>query len=156
AVSMDNHKQSEPVFPPTDGPVRPLTDEEIERLQHRLGRPVDRDYLIHWVSQAIKDVVRLWGDPAQPTLRERRDSLVKIAKEGRRWIETVDTSPGLSALGPELDNVKRALARLCHRAEFLAKEIRVKRGNPPSSVAALTFIDRMLGIAKAAKVYPSS
>jgi hypothetical protein len=139
-----------------DSTVRALTDEEIERLQHQLGRPVDRDYLIYWMSQAIKDIVRLWGDPAQPTLRQRRDSLVKIAKEGRRWIKTVDTSPGLSQLGRELDDVKCALARLCHRAELLAKEIHVKRGNPRSSAAALTFIDRMIGIAKTAKVYPSS
>jgi len=146
----------EPVWPAADRSLRPLSDEEIERLQHRLGRPIDRDYLIYWLSQAIKDVVRLWGDPAQPTLRERRDGLSKIAKEGRRWIETVETSPGLSQLGRELDDVKRALARLCHRAELLAKEIRVKRGNPPTPAAVLTFIDWMIGIAKTAKVYPSS
>jgi hypothetical protein len=108
------------------------------------------------MSQAIKDVVRLWGDPAQPTLRERRDSLMKIAKEGRGWIATAASSPGLSQLGRELDDVKRALDGLCHRAELLAKEIPVKRGNPPSSAAVPTFVDRMIGIAKTAKVYPSS
>jgi hypothetical protein len=155
-MANENDTKREPVWPAADSKVRPLTEEEIERLEHLLGRPIDRGYLVHWVSQAIKDVVRLWGDPAQPTRRQRRDGLLKIASDGRQWIKTVDASPGLSPLGPELDNVKCALARLCHRAELLAKEIRVRRGNPRSSVAALTVIERLIGIAKAAKVYPST
>jgi hypothetical protein len=150
----ESHKQTEPVYPPTDSPVRPLTDEEIERLQGRLGRPVDRDFLVRWVSQAIRDVVRLSAQRAQPNAHECRDGLKRIAKEGRRWLELIDTCPGISLLGAELDEFKRGVARFCDQADLLANKFTVKRGNPRTSVLVRAFIDRMVGIAKTAGVYP--
>jgi hypothetical protein len=149
----ESHKQTEPVYPPTDSPVRPLTDDEIERLERRLGRPVDRDFLVHWVSQAIRDVVRF---SRLPTAREHRDSLLRIIEEGRQWIQHVEACPGISFLGSELDELKRVVARFSDQANLLAKQFGVKRGHPRTPVALEGFIDRMIGIAKAAKVYPSS
>lgn len=154
-VSEEGHNQPEPIFPPKDSPVRPLTNEEIERLELRLGRPVDRDYLVSWVSQAIRDVVRL---SQQPTARELRDGLQEIAKKGRRWIRDVEACPGVSRVGRTLEELKRTTATFCDQADRLAKEFdaAVKRGRRPTPFALEAFLSRMLGIAKTAKVYPSA
>jgi hypothetical protein len=155
-VSGENHRQSEPVYPPRDSLVRPLTDEEIERLQRRLGKPVDRNFLVGWVSQSIHDVVRLSTQRVQPNARECRDGLRKTAKEGRRWLKQVDTCPSISLLGPELDEFKQIIAGFCNQADLLANKFTVKRGNPRTSFFVRVFIGRMVGIAKTASVYPRS
>jgi hypothetical protein len=95
-VSGKSHNQSDPVFPPANSPVRDLTEKEIQRLQDRLGRSVDRRFLVHWVSQAIRDVVRL---AVQPTARECRDGLAQVAKAGRLWLHEVDVCPGMFLIG---------------------------------------------------------
>jgi hypothetical protein len=148
-------RQSEPVYAPTESPVRALTDEEIGRLERRLGQPVDRDFLVGWVSQAIRDVVRL---SQEPTARELRDSFAQIAAEGRRWIRDVEACPGVSRLSHELDQVKSTVARFCDQADRLANRFGtvVKRGQVRTPFALEGFISRMIGIAKTAKVYPSS
>ena len=60
--------------------MRPLKDTEIADLETALGKPIDRHYLVYWVSRAIDDVVRF---SSQPTPRAARDELSKIAREGR-------------------------------------------------------------------------
>lgn len=154
-MSDQDYKQSEPIFPPKDSPVRPLTNKEIERLELRLGRPVDRDYLVSWVSQAIRDVVRL---SQEPTARKLRDSLEEIATKGRQWIRDVETCPGVSRLSRALEELKPTTATFCDQADRLAKELdaAVKRGRRPTPFALEAFLSRMLGIAKTAKVYPSA
>jgi hypothetical protein len=109
--------------------------------------------LVHWVSQAIRDVVRL---SQEPTARELRDGFVQIAEEGRQWIRNAEGCPGISRLGRELDELKRTVARFCDQADRLANEFgaAVKRGRRRTPFALEAFLSRMLGIAKKAKVYP--
>jgi hypothetical protein len=161
-VSEKSHYPSEPAYPPANSPVRALTDQEVERLQDRLGRPVDRHFLAHWVSVAIRDAVRL---PGLPTARDYRDSLAHIAKEGREWVDGLNVPPGISVLGwaakealeQAADEARSAVTKLCDQADRLAEtfEAAVKPG-PRTPLALEGFIDRMIGIAKKAKVYPSS
>ncbi|MGB8629121.1 MAG: hypothetical protein WCD69_06990 [Xanthobacteraceae bacterium] len=154
-------KSSAPIDP--SSAVRALTDEEIERLQDRLGETVDPQYLVHWVSLAIRDAVRV---PWLPTARDYRDSLGQIAKEGHQWIDGLNVPPGISVLGlaakesleQAADEARSAVAKLCDRADRLADTFGalVKPGRPRTSFALEAFVDRMIGIAKRAKVYPSS
>ena len=155
AVSGENHKQSEPVFPPTESPIRALSEEEVERLQLRLGRPVDRNFLVHWVSQAIRDVVRLSQDPSA---REIRDGLARIAQDGRQWLHDVEGCPGIACLSRDLNELKSAVERFCDDADRLAKQFSalVKRGRRRTPLALEAFLSTMIGIAKKAKVYPSA
>jgi hypothetical protein len=114
---------------------------------------VDRDFLVRWVSQAIRDVVRL---SREPTARELRDGLERIAKEGRQWIRHVKACPGISRLSCELTELRHTVATFCDQADRLADEIStaVKRGRQRTPFALEAFLSRMLGIAKKAKVYP--
>jgi hypothetical protein len=151
-VSRENNKQSEPVYSPTDSSVRALTDEEIKRLQDGLGRPVDRAFLVSWLSQAIRDVVRL---SQHSTGREYRDDVLQIREAGRRWIQQVDSCPGTSFIPVEVVALKRAVTRFCDQVDILANNFGVKRGRR-TPFALEAFIDRLIGIAKTAKVYPRS
>ena len=71
-----------PTLRETTTAFRPLK-EELERLERALQKSVDRQYLQHWVSVAIRDVVRL---SLLPTPRELRLDLVRLAREGRQWL----------------------------------------------------------------------
>jgi hypothetical protein len=76
---------------PSNIHLRPLTEEEVKRLERALGKPIDRKRLVHWVEQATRDVVRLWNEP---TLRDCRDGFSRIAREGRRWLQHIESCPG--------------------------------------------------------------
>ena len=129
--------------------IRPLTEAEIELLERSLGRPVDRNSLVYWVSQSIRDVVRLRD---LPTARECRDALLVVVREGRGWIHDINHCPCASLIGQqaELDALTAGVARVCDRAEFVAKEFRaaIKPGRHRARFALEAFLDRMIGIAK--------
>jgi hypothetical protein len=137
--------------------IRPLTEAEIELLERSLGRPVDRSSLVHWVSQSIRDVVQLRD---LPTARECRDALLVVVREGREWVHDINHCPCASLIGQkaELDELTKEVARVCDRAERVAKELRatIKPGRHRAPFALEAFLDRMIGIAKMAKVLLST
>jgi hypothetical protein len=87
AKACQENRQMPPAVPkpskserPSDFTLRALTDEEIERLKKALRKPIDRSYLVHWVSQAIRDVAKL---STLPRLGVVRDDVLRVARAGR-------------------------------------------------------------------------
>src|SRR4029077_6856992 len=119
AMPKDNHNLSGPTHR-SEMTIGPLTETEIELLEHSLGRPVDRNLLVYLVSQAIRDVVRLTD---LPTARQCRDALLLVARDGREWIQDINHCPCVSLIGQkaDLDELTKEVARVCDRAELVAK-----------------------------------
>jgi hypothetical protein len=142
---------------PTKHKIRPLAEHEIERLEEAIDQSVDHDHLVYWVSEAIRDVVRL-SDMPRP--REYRDALLQIADDGRRWLRRIEEFPGANFLPGRipLDKMTSMVARFCDSAESFAQQLgtSIKRGHPRTPFALEAFLDRMIGIAKRAKVLPST
>jgi hypothetical protein len=155
-MPKEKHTVSGPPHRP-EMTIRPLTETEIELLERSLGRPVDRNSLVHWVSQSIRDVVRLRD---LPTATQCRDALLLAARDGREWIQDINHCPCASLIGQkaDLDELTAGVARICDRAEVVAKEFRaaIKPGRHRAPFALEAFLDRMIGIAKMAKVLPST
>jgi hypothetical protein len=87
--------------------VRPLTEAEIELLERSLGRPVDRTMLVHWVSQSIRDVVRLRD---LPTARECRDALLLVVRVANGFkISIIVLAASLIGQKADLDELTVAL-----------------------------------------------
>ena len=80
-----------PADQPSDINLRALTDEEIKQLEEALVKSVDRNHLVHWVSQSTRDVVRLSMN--QPTLGDCRDDVLRIIRDGSKWLEHIVASP---------------------------------------------------------------
>src|SRR5215469_18397501 len=76
--------------------IRQLTDEEISRLERALGKPVERAYLVYWISTGIRELVKLSTPIVSP--REYRDELEEIVQQGRKWVETLKQSRSTSLL----------------------------------------------------------
>ena len=136
--------------------IRSLTEREIERLEVALGKPVDRGHLVLWISSSISSATL----PTQPTARERRDGLVRLARQGRRWLQQIDVCPSASQLGQsaKIDELRAAVARFCDRVDSVAEEVgrSIKPGHPRTPLALEAFLHNMIGIAKKAKVLPST
>jgi hypothetical protein len=145
------------MVPANTNEIRALTEDEIARLENALGEPIERSYLVHWVSQAIQAFLLFMTVPLP---RERRDDLKAMAEQGRKWIETVEQSRSARLLPPLVDvEHLMSLARtFCHVAESLARQLdqAVGPGHPRTTVALEAFLDRLIGIAKRAKVLPST
>jgi hypothetical protein len=144
------------IWPRLNKDIRSLTEHEIEGLEHALGKPVDRVYLVAWVSRSISDVVKL---SAQPSPRECRDGLERLARQGRKWLDQIDDCPGNALL--EESNVsalKASVVQFCERAELVARRFGqlIKPGQSRTPPALNAFLDNMIGIAKCAKVPPST
>ncbi len=143
------------IWPRPIAGLRALTEQEIDQLAKALEKPVDRDYLRFWISTSISNVVTLFTLPS-PT--RCRDGLERLARQGRKWLDQIDDCPGRALL--EESNVpalKAAVGQFCERAEREAARFGqlVKTGTqtPPAFTA---FLDNMIGIAKHAKVLPST
>lgn len=136
--------------------LRSLTEREIERLELALSKPVDRKYLVFWISRSISNATL----PTQPTARERRDGLVRLARQGRRWLQQIEVCPGAIQLGrgDKLDELRAMVARFCDRVDSLAEEVgrSIKSGHPRTPLALEAFLQNMIGIAKQAKLLPST
>jgi hypothetical protein len=137
--------------------IRPLTDEEIARLEAALGQPVERIYVAYWVSRAIQAFIVLL---TLPPPRERRDDLKEIAEQGRKWIETVEQSRSARLL-PTLVDVEHLISSartFCEIAGSLARQLdhSVGPGHPRTNVALEALLEPLIGIAKRAKVLPST
>jgi hypothetical protein len=137
--------------------IRPLAEHEIELLETAIGQSLDRDYLVHWVSEAIRDVVRLSD---MPSPREYRDALLQIADDGRRWLRRIHKFRGGKFLPRRIDleEVTSVVARFCDSVDSFAEQLgtSIKRGHPRTPFALEAFLDRMIGIAKRARVLPSA
>src|SRR5581483_7456540 len=67
--------------------IRRLTERELASLEQALGKPVDRRFLTHWMSQSIVDAVTL---ASRPSPRILRDLLLRIEGRGREWLSEVE------------------------------------------------------------------
>ena len=156
-ADRDASTSSISIWPRPVAGLRPLTAEEIECLVAALGRPVDHNYLAFWVSTSISNLVKL---STLPSARKCRDEFMRVARQGRRWLEQINDCPGKTLLEPgtKVDELKASVARFCAHAEAVAKEVDglIKPGQRPTSPALLAFLDGMIGIAKRAKVLPST
>jgi hypothetical protein len=99
------------IFPKPTTQLRPLTEQEIENLEHTLGKPVERDYLVSWLTTAMQDIVRL---SKQPTARECRDDLFQIVQEGRSWLERLGACPSTTVLPPSVELGRVTASGLFH------------------------------------------
>ena len=126
----------------------------MKELERALGNPIDRAYLVFWVSRGIADCVRL---STQPTPREARLELLKIAGEGRDWINRIQGFSGSFLLG-ELSELTTTVTRFCDRADSAAGQLKplIKAGHPRIPFPLEGFLQNMIGIAKRAKVLPST
>src|SRR5215471_16861396 len=93
------------IWPPQVAGLRPLKAEEIDCLAAALGKPVDRNYLVFWVSQSIANAVTL---SRLPSARTCRDELTRVAREGRQWLRRIEERPGQALLerGIKIDELK--------------------------------------------------
>ena len=136
--------------------IRHLTDAEIDSLEQVLGAPVDRQKLANWLSHSIEYAVR---SASQPTPRQVRDSLFRFEREGRQWLRAMDESsiaPLLTARA-NLRQLKNSATSYCDRLDSLARQVAaLVRGRPRTPAALELFVDNMIGIAKQAKVRPST
>jgi hypothetical protein len=137
-----------------EGRVRPLQESEVKELERALGKPIERVYLVHWVSRAIDDCVRL---STQPTPREARHELLKIAGQGREWINQIRGFSGSFLLG-DLGELISTVTRYCERADSAAERLKpsIKAGRPRIPFPLEGFLQNIIGIAKRAKVLPSA
>jgi hypothetical protein len=136
--------------------IRPLTETEIAQLEEALGKPVERSYLVYWVSEAIRDVIRF---STAPTPREYRDELEEIAQQGRNWIETVEGARRTSLLPvPGVEALIGSVTNFCEAIESLVTRLdhSIQPGHPRTPFALEAFLDRLIGIAKRARVLPST
>ena len=137
--------------------MRPLTDNEIARLERALGSPIERNYLAYWVSRAIEAFIVLM---TLPPPRERRDDLKEIAEQGHKWIKTVEQSRSTPLLPAvlEVEQLTSSVRTFCDAVASLARQLdqAVGPGHPRTNVALVAFLDPLIGIAKRAKVLPST
>ena len=143
--------------PSNTNEIRPLADDEIARLEEALGQPIERTYLSHWVSRAIEAFLLIM---TVPPLSDRRDDLKEMAEQGRKWIETVEQSRSARLL-PALVDVEHVIGTVrtfCAVVGSLAHQMDqgVGPGHPRTNLALEAFLDRLIGIAKGAKVLPST
>src|SRR5215472_14001557 len=138
--------------------IRQLTDEEISRLERALGKPVERAYLVYWISTGIRDLVKLSTPIVSP--REYRDELEEIVQQGRKWVETLKQSRSTSLLpnALEIEQLISSVATFSDAVESLAEQSdkSVGPGRAHTNLALEAFLDRLIGIAKRAKSRPST
>jgi len=141
----------------TTNQIRALTDEEIARLEAALGQPVERIYLAYWVSRAVQAFIVLM---TLPPPRERRDDLKEIAEQGHKWIKTVEQSRSTPLLPAvlEVEQLTSSVRTFCDVVASLARQLdqAVGPGHPRTNVALEAFLNPLIGIAKRAKVLPST
>ena len=177
--ARDNEKETpaaadEIIWPTPVADLRSLTREELEGLEAALEKPVDRKHLKHWVSTSISNTVKL---ASRPSARQARDGLKKLASEGRKWLDQVDSDPIKALLEQKvlqehkgrpdallehrtkIKELRGTMAEFCELADCTAVEVGrlIKRGGQRSTSPALIgFLQNMIGIAKRNKIRPST
>jgi hypothetical protein len=136
--------------------IRPLTEKEIKRLEKELGKPIDRQYLTHWIQRATDDVVKFGR---MPNIQGCRDEYLRIAEEGHRWLSHIENCQEKSLLyhNTDLHQLIPMVTGFCAStqalAEHLSKTIKPGGRTPPALEA---FLCTMIGVAKRARVLPST
>jgi hypothetical protein len=137
--------------------IRQLTKEEIETLEGALGQYIDRKYLVHWMSHSIGALVQF---SSLPSARELRDDLHRIAREGRQWIRHVAAYPNIfpPAGRMQRDALITAGEAFCAGIDYLVAQATpsIKAGRRKTHPAFQAFLDNMIGIAKKARIRPST
>jgi hypothetical protein len=162
------------IWPRPVAGLRSLTREELERLETTLGERVDRKHLEHWVSISISNAVKL---SSLPSPVQARDRLTKLATEGRKWIDEVESDPikdlleqkvlqerkdhpdALLEHRTKIEELKAKMAQVCAQADSTSVEVGrfIKRGGQRSTPPALlAFLQNMIGIAKWNGIRPST
>lgn len=144
-------------LPKSKHDIRPLLEAELRRLENALGKPVERQFLAHWVSEATRDVARL---SVLPTPRQLNTDLRRMARDGRQWLrEAAEYSAIFSAMQRgALDRLVGAATPFLDGIDVLAAQAAAasKAGRPRTPFGLRAFLDRMIGITKLAKVLPST
>jgi hypothetical protein len=137
--------------------IRPLSEAELERLESALGKPVDRQYLTHWVSEATRDVARL---SILLTPQQLNIDLRRMARDGRRWLREASEYSAIfnAAQRGALDRLVEAANPFFDSIDALAAQAAAatKAGRPRTPFGLTAFLGRMIGVAKQAKVLPST
>ena len=180
-MSAGNNQKSEApagsgefIWPKPVAGLRTLTSEELDRLEAALEKPVDREHLEHWISTSISNAVKL---SSLPLSRQARDKLKKLANEGRKWLDQVESDPikgllerqvvqkhkgwpdALQEHTRKIEELKATITEVCAQADSTAVTVGrlIKRGGQRSTPPALiAFLDNMIGIAKRNKIRPST
>jgi hypothetical protein len=157
SVALD-HRKLWPMDSTSTDSIRQLNEEEISRLERALGKPIERNYLVYWIATAIRDLVKLSIPIVSP--REYRDELKEIVRQGRRWIETVKQSRSVPLL-PNVLEVEHVISSVATFSDAVASitessDNSVGPGRPQTHLALEAFLGRLIGIAKRAKVRPST
>jgi hypothetical protein len=120
--SERQHEAGQLIWPKPTSILRPLRESEIETLERSLTKPVERKWLVHWISQGIADVVMLCS---LPTAKEYRNEVERLARNGRQWIEQINTSFAGSFLrrNPRLSTLARNVAELCEGLDATAGQL---------------------------------
>src|SRR6516225_12233789 len=160
-MSAGNNQKSEApagsgefIWPKPVAGLRILTSEELDRLEAALEKPVDREHLEHWISTSISNAVKL---SSLPLSRQARDGLKKLASEGRKWLDQVESDPIKALLEQKvlqehkgrpdallehrtkIKELRGAMAEFCELADCTAVEVGrlIKRGGQRSTSPAL-------------------
>jgi hypothetical protein len=134
-----------------------VSDEDVIALERALRKPVDRNLLVQRLSRVIRDIVRL---AIQPKLQDRRPELLRIARQGRVWLREVAQCSSQSMLrgNTNFEQLKVEVTRFCDQVDVIRRQYggTVKAGPPRRRLLLQVFIGEMIGIAKRAKVLPST
>jgi hypothetical protein len=137
--------------------IRELHDDEIQRLLEALGKPIEDAYLRHWISEGIRSFLMFSTQQMRPS--QHRDELEEIANRGRQWIRCLEQSRSTQLLPADFRAARLmcSMRLFCERVELRMSEVAksVERGRP-RNLALDSFVDRLIGIAKKAKVLPSA
>jgi hypothetical protein len=165
---------AENIWPPRVAGLRPLTKQELGELVTALEKPVDLKHLEHWVATAVSNVVKL---SRVPSPGQAQKGLKRVASEGRKWIEQVDSDPIKALLTQRAlqeskvflatladhttknQQLKVTMARICKLADSAAVDIGrfIRRGGQrPTPPALINFLENMIGIAKSNGIRPST
>jgi hypothetical protein len=145
------------ILPKPKPDIRPLSEAELQRLESALGKPIERQVLAYWVSQATRDIARL---SILPTPQQLNIDLRRMARDGRRWLREASEYSAIfsPAQRGALDRLVEAADPFFDNIDVLAAQAAAasKAGRPRTPFGLRAFLDRMLGIAKLAKVLPST
>jgi hypothetical protein len=134
-----------------------LTETEIDMLANALGRPAERETLAYWVGQAINGVARF---STLPSPRQVRMDLIRMARDGRQWLRHADSCTDLFSvrMRREFEALAQASDAFFQSVDVMASDLAVsaKAGRPRTHFAFVGFLEKMIGIAKRAKVRPST
>lgn len=137
--------------------LRDITEEEVQKLEDALGKPVDREHLVYWVPLSIRGIVH---SSNLPHARQLRDDLIRMGREGRQWIRNVSAYPDIFTPRERVErhSLIRATKAFCDSVDFRVAQAAssIKAGRQKTHPAFKAFLDNMIGIAKKAKVLPST